>query len=197
MINRLHLIFGISIILGTCAGCGTLLRTSDSCQFHSYKECDLAIKYYEEKGCLPPSNTFTIAEAYAFRSVCLAQEVPWYGRTRMSIKGVYDETKNCDTLALAWFLWTPVSLVVDTVEVPFAAYSTATLSDDCIQAALRDLQQARRLGYKKVGWYHEAMFVPARTHLDHLGFILKPNPTKSEPTAAASPSEGRSKVEGR
>jgi uncharacterized protein YceK len=176
-----HLILLSTII--SCLGCGTLLRSSDHVCFHSCDEYETAIKNYERTGMAPTNMSYvsSIGECYALHSVCLAQEVPWFEQTKVGLRKKNDRNRHGDSVGGAGAIFMPFTFLADTVSLPVQLIRTATLSDERLQQALRDLERARQLGYTNETWYPmEVLFTIRREHLDRLGFKAKPDNRESE-----------------
>ncbi len=168
------------VICLTGTGCSTLLRTSNSVQFMSYNELDAAVRKYEKTGVDPRELRANIAEVYACRSVCTAQQDLYFKSTRGSMNMVREGAKGIPVIFIAGVLATPIGFCLDTLYLPVQWIRTATFSEKKVDAALRDLQRARELGYTDTTWHPlSGMFTPRRRHLDELGFRYKG--TKTEP----------------
>ena len=110
-------------------------------------------------------------ELYAARSACIVRHDPAFAGTRMSV-ALMSEFTTSENLYLGWIfpaIVTPFAFVWDVVNLPIQAIQTACVSQDDIDAALKDLEKARELGYSNDvvsrGWFNW----PA-THLDKLGY---------------------------
>ena len=110
-------------------------------------------------------------ELYAARSACIVRHDPAFAGTRMSV-ALMSEFTTGENLYLGWIfpaILTPFAFVWDVVNLPIQAIQTACVSQDDIDAALKDLEKARALGYSNDvvsrGW----IAWPA-THLDKIGY---------------------------
>lgn len=166
----------VLVICLTGTGCSTLLRTSNSVQFMSYNEIDVAVRKYEKTGTDPLMPRANIAELYACRSVCTAQQDLYFKSTRVSMNMVREGAKGAPVFFIVGVLATPIAFCLDTLYLPVQWIRTATFSEEKVDAALRDLQRARELGYTDTTWHPlSGMFTPRRRHLDELGFRYKRN----------------------